>query len=206
MSRVPAVLRNKLLAVALAAATAGVGTYVATHGEPPPSAAVQLAMEIGAHYESSGRHIGTPYIDRVGRGQPLTVCDGITGPEVVAGRYYTREDCKRLELPRYLEAERAAKRLFIWWAVYNVWVQASIIDMIYNVGEAQVAASTLRRLANDGDLAGACAQMTRWVNGTVNGQRARLAGLVDRTGTRAELCADWGRDGHFSVSQLGPKG
>ncbi|RYF80358.1 MAG: lysozyme [Comamonadaceae bacterium] len=200
----PAVLRSKLLAVALSAAAAGTGTYVATHRETLASPAVQLAQEIGSHYESSGRHIGTPYIDRVGRGQPLTVCDGITGPEVVAGRNYTREDCKRLELPRYRDAERAAKRLFIWWAVYNVWVQASIIDMIFNVGEAQVATSTMLRMANEGDLPGACAQMTRWVNGTVNGQRVRLAGLVDRTGTRAELCADWGRDGHFSAAGVAP--
>lgn len=205
ISKVPEVLRSRLLALATALLTgaAGVGTYVATH-EPPPSAAVQLAMEIGAHYESSGRHIGVPYIDKLGRGQPWTVCNGVTGKGVVPGRYYTAEDCKRLELPRYLDAERAGKRLFGWWATYNVWVQASIIDMVYNLGEAQIAASTMRRKANEGDLAGACAEMPRWVNGTVNGQRTRLPGLVGRRGTTHELCADWGRDGHFSVAEVAP--
>ncbi len=199
MSRVPAALRNRLIAltVAIAAGTAGVGTYV---GASQPSAEVLLAMEIGAHYESGGRHIGTPYVDKIGKGQPLTVCNGITGPEVVAGRYYTPDDCKRIELPRYLEAERAAKRLFRFWSTYNVWVRASIIDMLFNLGEPKVATSTLLAKGNAGDLAGMCAQMPRWVYGTVNRQPVRMPGLIGRRGTTEELCADWGRDGHFSAA------
>ncbi len=199
MSRVPAVLRNRLLALALAiaAGTAGVSTYV---GDQQPSEAVLLAMEIGAHYESGGRHIGTPYVDKIGKGQPWTVCNGITGEGVVPGRYYTESDCKKLELPRYLEAERVAKRLFRQWSTYNKWVRASMIDMLFNLGETAVASSTLLRLANAGDLVGACAQMPRWVMGTVNRQPVRMPGLVDRRGTTAELCAEWGRDGHFSAT------
>ncbi len=194
-----AALRNRLLAVAASFVLASGTAYVASQ---QPSAEVLLAMELGAHFESSGRHIGTPYVDRLGRGQPLTVCNGITGPEVVAGRQYSREDCKRLELPRYLQAERDAKRLFVHWATYNVWVRASILDMIYNLGVQAVADSSMRRLANAGDLVGACAQMPRWVYGTVAGQRARLPGLVDRRDTTRELCAEWGRDGHFSAGLL----
>ena len=199
MSNVPTGLRSRLLALAVVLAAGGVG-YVSI--EDQPSQAVQLAMELGAHYESSGRHIGVPYVDRLGAGQPLTVCNGVTGPEVVAGRYYSKEDCYRLELPKYLEAERAAKRLFKHWAVYNHWVQASFLDMLYNLGEAKVAGSSLLRLANAGDLEAACAQMPRWVRGTVNGQSVPLPGLVDRRTTTAELCRDWGRDGHFSTMAL----
>lgn len=198
MSKVPTVLRNKLLQLALGFAV-GATTYVAVDQPAKPSQAVQLAMELGAHYESSGRHIGVPYVDKLGKGQPLTVCNGVTGPEVVAGRYYSKDDCYRLELPKYLQAERAAKRMFKHWGAYNVWVQASFIDMIYNLGAPAVQGSTLLALANDGDLDGACAQMPRWVRGTVNGQSVRLPGLVDRRTTTAELCRDWGRDGHFSV-------
>ena len=137
--------------------------------------------------------------ERVGKGQPLTVCNGVTGPEVVAGRYYSKDDCYRLELPKYLQAERAAKRLFNHWATYNVWVQASFIDMLYNLGEGAVRGSTMLGLANAGKLEAACAQMPRWVRGTVNGQSVQLPGLVGRRTTTAELCRDWGRDGHFSV-------
>lgn len=192
------VLRKRLLAVAASVAVAG-GAYVASQ---QPSAEVVLAMELGAHFESSGRHIGRPYVDRLGRGQPLTVCNGVTGKGVVAGRYYTPEDCHKLELPRYQQAERDAKRLFLHWDIYNVWVRASILDMIYNLGAQSVAESSMRRLANAGDLTGACAQMPRWVYGTVNGQRTRLPGLVDRRGTTHELCSEWGRDGHFSAGLL----
>jgi lysozyme len=46
--------------------------------------------------------------------------------------------------------------------------------------------------------------MPRWVYGTVAGQRAKLPGLVDRRDTTRELCADWGRDGHFSAGLLVP--
>lgn len=196
-----AALRNKLLAVAASVALASGTAYVASQ---QPSAEVLLAMELGAHFESGGRHIGKPYVDRLGRGQPLTVCNGVTGPDVVADRYYTPDDCHHLELPRYLQAERDAKRLFVHWATYNVWVRASILDMIYNLGAQAVADSNMRRLANDGDLVGACAQMPRWVYGTVAGRRTKLSGLVDRRDTTRELCAEWGRDGHFSAGLLAP--
>ncbi len=194
-------LRTKLLAVATAAAIAGAGAYSARQPDQP-STAVQLAMEIGAHYESGGRHIGTPYIDKIGKGQPWTVCNGVTGTGVVPGRYYSPDDCKRLELPIYQAAERDGQRLFFQWDSYNVWVKASFIDMIYNLGAPAVAGSSMRSLANAGNLPGACAQQPRWVLGTVNGQKVRMPGLEDRRGTTAELCADWGRDGHFSVAAL----
>jgi lysozyme len=193
-------IRKRLIqaAVAISMGAAGVATYQAQQ----PSAEVQLAMELGAHYESSGRHIGTPYVDKLGKGQPLTVCNGVTGPEVVAGRYYTPEDCKRLELPRYLDAERRAKAALTHWATYNVWVRASIIDMVYNLGPAVLGDTTLVRLGNAGDLVGMCQQMTRWVRGTVNGQSVVLPGLVDRRSATRELCAEWGRDGHFSAGLI----
>lgn len=196
-----AALRNRLLAVAASFVLASGTAYVASQ---QPSAEVLLAMELGAHFESSGRHIGTPYVDRLGRGQPLTVCNGITGPEVVAGRQYSREDCTRLELPRYREAEKHAKARLRHWETYNAWVRASFIDMVFNLGPSALDGTTIQRLANAGDLAGACAQMPRWVYGTVAGQRTRLPGLVDRRDTTRELCAEWGRDGHFSAGLLVP--
>lgn len=195
----PASLRARLITVALSLSFAAGGAYLAADR---PSAAIALAQEIGLHYESGGKHIGTPYVDKIGKGQPLTVCAGVTGKEVVAGRYYTREDCARLELPKYKAAERAAKKLFSRWATYNLFVQASIIDMIYNLGEAALIDSTLRRKANAGDLTGMCEQMPRWVYGTVRGQKVRLGGLVDRRGTTRELCAEWGQSGHFSAALI----
>lgn len=203
MSKIPSVLRNKLMALATGFAL-GAATLVAVD---QPSAEVQLAMEIGAHYESSGRHIGKPYRDMIGKGQPWTVCNGVTGPEVDPSKYYTADDCKRLELPKYLEAERAAKLLFKHWSDYNVWVRAGLIDMIFNLGESTVAASTLRAQANAGQPFDVwCPQMQRFVYGTVNGKKTRLDGLAKRRDTTAELCRDWGRDGHFSSQALAQQG
>ena len=125
-------IRSRLLKAALAIAMGAAG--VATYQAQQPSASVLLAMELGSHFESSGRHIGTPYIDKLGKGQPWTVCNGVTGAGVVAGRYYTPDDCKRLEMPRYLAAERQARAALRHWGAYNPWVQASFIDMVYNLG------------------------------------------------------------------------
>jgi len=197
-SVVPAPLRNRLIALAATIAVGGGGAIVGTSG---PSPEVLLAQEIGSWYESSGRHIGVPYVDKVGKGQPLTVCNGITGPEVVTNRYYTPEDCKRLELPHYLKAEKLAKSRLRYWDEYNIWVRASFIDMAFNVPSALEPSTTIVREANAGHLSAACAQMTRWVMGTVKGQKVRLRGLVDRRGTTDELCRDWGRDGHFSTAE-----
>ena len=197
-------LKRRLLDVAVAltvGAAGGVATHYAVQGGPP-SDAVVLAMELGSYYESSGRHIGTPYIDVIGKGKPLTVCNGITGKGVVAGRYYTPEDCRALELPRYREAERQAAAALRHWHSYNVWVQASFIDMVFNLGPSVLSGTTIVRLANAGNLPGACEQMSRWVKGTVGGQSVTLPGLVDRRNTTRELCAEWGRDGHFSTTAI----
>lgn len=199
------VLKSRLLQAAAALAVGGAGGMAARAPDPAPSAAVVLAMELGSYFESSGRHIGRPYVDALGKGQPLTVCNGVTGPDVIAGRYYSPEDCRRLELPRYRAAERWAQRAFAHWGVYNDWVRASLIDMIYNLGPGAVDGSTLLRLANAGDLAGACAQMPRWVRGTVDGRAMVLPGLVERRDATRELCAQWGRDGHFSAGILEAK-
>lgn len=193
-------IRSRLLKAALAIAMGAAG--VATYQAQQPSASVLLAMELGSHFESSGRHIGTPYVDKLGKGQPLTVCNGVTGAGVVAGRHYTPDDCKRLEMPRYLAAERQARAALRHWGTYNTWVQASILDMLYNMGPDSLKGSTLVKLANAGDLVGACEQMPRWVYGTVNGRKTRLAGLAERRDTTRELCAEWGRDGHFSAGIL----
>lgn len=199
----PLALKQRLVQAAVAIMLLGPTAYGINEASKP-SAAVVLAMEIGAHYESSGRHIGTPYVDKAGKGQPLTVCNGVTGTGVVAGRYYSPEDCKRLELPIYLEAERAAKRLFMHWHTYNVWVQASLLDMLYNLGEKQISTSTLRQKGNAGDLLGMCMEMPKWVRGTIDGKSVVLNGLIDRRGATTEICLDWGRDGHITAGLLGP--
>lgn len=198
-SSVPSGLRGRLLSIGLAASL-GAGTGFATSeltgaDAPALSTAVLLAMELGDHYEGVRF---TPYRDT---GGIWTVCRGITGAAVRPGKTYTEHECKQLEITHYQRIEREAKSLYTHWHSYNPWVQASMLDMLYNLGAGQVRQSTHRKLANAGDLTGACQQMTRWVYGRLasTGQKVQLAGLVKRRTTSAELCADWGRDGHFSM-------
>ena len=152
------------------------------------SEAVKVAMVMGAYYESSYRHVGTPYVDKLGKGQPLTVCNGITGPQVVRGRYYTPADCYRLEQARYIAGERHLKAALPAWDSYTVWVQATALDFTHNKGAAEFDGSTMRRKLLAGDVVGACRENTRWNRGTVNGVSTVLPGLKVRADANAEIC------------------
>ena len=119
-SKVPKALAGSLAALVMLAAGVSIqnaeptpealrNEYIqAVAADTSTSMAVKIAMVMGSQYESSGKHIGKPYVDKLGRGKPLTVCNGVTGPEVVARRYYTPADCFRIEKRRYLLAEAAA--------------------------------------------------------------------------------------------------
>lgn len=152
------------------------------------SMAVKIAMVMGAYYESSYKHIGTPYIDRLGKGQPLTVCNGLTGEGVTAGRYYTPSDCYRLERQKYIGYERYLQYDLPKWAQYNDFQKATLLDFLHNKGSGNFTTSTMRRLAIAGDIVGACRQNMRWNKGTVNGLSTILPGLQLRGDANAELC------------------
>ncbi len=208
MSKIPIALRAGL--VALAVLTGGAGGYFvserdkaaaqamaernqyiqAVAADPGTSQAVKIAMVMGSYYESNYRHIGTPYVDKLGKGQPLTVCNGITGRAVVAGRYYTPADCYALERSRYLAAERTAMGMFRLWTTYTPLQQAVFIDFIHNKGEGALYTSTLLRKANAGDAIGACRENPRWNRGTVKGVSVVLPGLQARGDANGEICEE----------------
>ncbi len=152
------------------------------------SEAVKVAMVMGAYYESSYKHVGTPYIDRIGKGQPLTVCNGITGAQVVQGKYYTPTDCYRLERGVYLRNEQHLKGLLPKWSSYTPMQQATYIDFAHNKGIGAFEGSTMYRKLLAGDVVGACRENVKWDKGTVNGASVVLPGLKVRAGANAELC------------------
>src|SRR5574344_729028 len=98
------------------------------------SDAIKLAMVLGSYYESSYKHIGTPYVDRLGKGQPLTVCNGITGKAVVAGRYYTPAECYTLERELYRGYELYLNRDVAGFGRLTPLQQASFMDFVHNKG------------------------------------------------------------------------
>lgn len=62
--------------------------------------------------------------------------------------------------------------------------RAALASFVYNVGAGNFARSTLLRKLNQGNLRGACHELSRWVYA---GGR-KLNGLVKRRATERELC------------------
>ena len=159
-------LRKKLIAAG-AAGTLAVAGVMVTHYE-------------GTRY--------TPYRDPAGI---LTVCEGVTGADVVAGKRYTRAECDALRDKHVAIAEASVRRLIVGYDELNTWQQAALIDFTYNVGSNALANSTLRRKINAGDIAGGCHELARWVYATAGGRKVRLAGLVTRRGAELDMCLNW---------------
>ena len=202
--RIPKPLQAALAAM-LASVSAGGGVYLVQQeqtskaqteylqtvaADTSTSDAIKLAMVLGSYYESSFRHIGTPYVDKLGKGQPLTVCNGITGNGVVAGRYYTPADCYRLEVGRYREAEAFLAKGVPTYSAANVLQQATFLDFIHNKGTGAFATSTMRRKLLAGDFIGACRENEKWTRGTVGVVKVVLPGLKLRGGVNSDLCAE----------------
>ena len=201
--RIPQALRSMLKAMLIATGVGG-GTYYVSQqsqqaqlteylqtvaADTSTSDAIKLAMVLGSYYESSYRHIGTPYIDRLGKGQPLTVCNGITGAGVAAGRYYTPADCYKLEVGRYKEAEAFLAKSVPTYSAANVLQQATFLDFVHNKGTGAFATSTMRRKLLAGDFTGACRENEKWTRGTVGGVKVVLPGLKVRGDANSDLCA-----------------
>ena len=61
---------------------------------------------------------------------------------------------------------------------------AAITSFTYNVGVQAFKTSTLRRLLNSGDIAGACNQLTRWTYDN----KVYVQGLMNRRIVERDLC------------------
>ena len=118
------------------------------------------------------------YRDPVG---VLTACYGHTGPDVQPGQTYTREQCRALleqDLARHAQALACIRRPL------TDGQKAAFVSFAYNVGPQAFCGSTLARKANAGDMAGACAELDKWVY--AKGQR--LPGLVKRRAAERAMC------------------
>lgn len=118
------------------------------------------------------------YRDPVG---VLTACYGHTGPDVQPGQTYTREQCREMlerDLARHAQALACIHRPL------TDGQKAAFVSFAYNVGPQAFCGSTLARKANAGDMAGACAELDKWVY--AKGQR--LPGLVKRRAAERAMC------------------
>lgn len=154
-------LRNKLIAASGAGALA-------------------IAGVLASHFE--GRKY-TPYRDPVGI---WTVCEGITGADVVQGKTYTDGECDALRDKHLAVADAAVSRVIA--VPLNKWQRAALIDFTYNLGAEALRTSTMAKLFNARDYTGGCGQLTRWVKGRVKGQLVTLNGLKTRRDAELEIC------------------
>ena len=107
-------------------------------------------------WESGGKVHTVPYVDIVGE---LTVCDGITGKGVVAGKTYTKAECEALLHERVAEAYSYVQKCI---KNPNFNQAVALTSAAFNLGPRVVCGSTLQRYANAGDWNRACAELTRW--------------------------------------------
>lgn len=113
-------------------------------------------------------------------GGVLTIGWGHTGPDVTAGMVITEAQADQLLREDVRDAEADVRRLF---PITTQNQFDALVSFTFNLGADQVRESTLRRLHNEGDYAGAKSQFGRWVfdNGV------KLAGLVRRRAAEAAL-------------------
>ncbi|HAJ7191206.1 TPA: lysozyme [Escherichia coli] len=123
----------------------------------------------------------TPYYDT---GGVLTVCNGITGPDVIPGKYYTPEECDAL-LQKHLAIYEDAVSRYVKVPMTD-YQYAALISFAYNVGVTAFKNSTLLRKLNNGDYEGACKEMDRWVYD--NGRY--IPGLKNRREVERAVC-EW---------------
>jgi len=124
-----------------------------------------------------------PYRDPVG---VWTVCEGHTGPDVIQGRRYSDAECDALKAQDLAEADVAVRRQIK--VPLTEWQRAALIDYTFNLGEGNLAASTMRRKFNARDYAGGCAELLKWINGRKGGVLVPLPGLVDRRNADQWVC------------------
>ena len=141
-------------------------------------AALLLATSMIAGFEGL---VQRPYRDPVGI---LTVCYGHTGKDIEQ-RKYSKEECTAL-LQADIEKHAAALACIKTPMTENQ--KVAFVSFAFNVGKTKFCNSTLVKRANAGDMAGACAELSKWVYGNKGGAMVKLPGLVKRRAAERAVC------------------
>ncbi|MBB6250607.1 lysozyme [Nitrospirillum iridis] len=117
----------------------------------------------------------TAYLCPAGR---LTIGYGHTGPDVTPGMTITQDQAMDLLLQDLATAGTGVMGAVTVPLSDNQY--AALTDFVFNLGIGALTQSTLLRLLNQGDHAGAAAQFLVWDKAHVNGQLVALPGLTAR--------------------------
>lgn len=141
------------------------------------AAAVAVAAPLILHFEGT---IFRSYRDPIGI---VTACTGHTGPELRMGQAYTPAQCREM---LYADIQKHAQALSCIDKPLSDKQQAAFVSFAFNVGTEAFCGSTLVKKANAGDMAGACAELSRWTR--AGGKE--LPGLVKRRAAERALCEE----------------
>lgn len=155
---------------AIGAQTAAAILAVVAVAPPTPSPGRRITPRGLAVIENFEGYSAAAYYDQVG---VLTIGWGHTAG-VYRGQLITRAQAEQLLRADVAIAEEAVNRLVKTPLIDNQF--DALVSLTFNIGTGAFGASTLLRLLNAGDLAGAAAQFDRWVNG----DKGPLPGLVAR--------------------------
>lgn len=163
----------------------------ADFNKPGAVEALDAALDlVGVPRDDAARHISQTGIDLIKHAEGMvlnayqdtggvwTIGVGHTGPDVTPGLVITEARSDELLRRDLVTAEDAVRRLF---PVTTQNQFDALVSFTFNLGEGQVATSTLRRKHNDGDYTGARTEFARWNkdNGVV------LNGLIKRRAAEA---------------------
>ena len=137
--------------------------------------ATALAVPLVMLYEG---YVPWVHRDPIGR---LAACYGHDDQTMTPGKRFTAAECQAMldqDLLKHAQALDCIKHPL------TDGQKAAFLSFAFNVGNKAFCDSTLARKANAGDMAGACAELSRW---TRAGGR-ELPGLVKRRAAERELC------------------
>lgn len=118
------------------------------------------------------------YLDPVGI---PTVCWGHMDTRLKVGTRYAKSDCERFLKEDVKAAQKAVSDLVKVPLTQNQY--DALVSLVFNIGRANFARSTLLRKLNDGDYNGAANEFPRWVYA----KGKKLNGLITRRTHEMEL-------------------
>lgn len=99
-------------------------------------------------------------------------------PKVTPGMRITHDEASEILVRDLVKYESAVSRALT--RVPNEHQFAAMVSLCYNIGPGAFAKSSVAKLFNKGDIAGAAEAFLLWDKATVKGKRVVLQGLVNR--------------------------
>lgn len=117
-----------------------------------------------------------------------TVCEGITGSDVIPGKRYTRKECDAL-LEKHISVARRAVDKGVKVPIPDT-MRASMYSFTFNAGQGAFRNSTMLSLINQGRRQEACNQLWNWTYFTnpKTGKKEKSKGLQNRRATEYKYC------------------